>query len=267
MRKALILVIIALAACSEQDWESFGGIQYKGADLQCDHAEKSFFLLDIHLRDDKDSILINTIKLGRKLELEAVNMDSSNSLVKLVNAMCVGDSLDVILPLDSFYLAFGGQRPKDLAAGSSTLRIYLVDALSKIKYDALKRVFEKQSMERYVEKFRWSSSYDSSTGIYYESMKSSRSMHQNYKRAKIAYVIKGLNEELLEYSKEDEPLVYESSDQGLIKGIHFIASKLELGERIRAIVPSSMAYGPKGRDRVPAYYPLIIEMELLEILE
>lgn len=269
IRSAYIgLLLLGLAACSEQQsWNKFEGLEYKGELNDCQDDAVNYYLLDLHLKNETDSSIINTYKLGRKLEVAKGSMDGTSGLARLIARMCPGDSLDLKLPLDSIYLALGGQRPAGLEAGQGKMSLVLSDALTEIKYDAHKRVFEKQSMERYVNRFRWAVEYDSVSGVYYEYLKHSRSSAVEYSKAEIAYVIKGLNDELIEYSKDGEPLIYDRSDGALLKGMHVVASKLQKGDKIRAILPSSMAYGKKGKGRIPAFYPLVIEMELLEIIE
>ena len=56
------------------------------------------------------------------------------------------------------------------------------------------------------------------------------------------------------------------SDQQVIGGIQFLASKLSKGESIRAIVPSDFAFGAKGNNIILGYTPIIIEMELIDYI-
>lgn len=267
MKKCIILCFAFLMACSDAEWQKLGGLHYKGDFQECDRSLNSFLLLDIDLKDAKDSSLINTQKIGRKLELSVQQIDSQSSLAKLITSMCPGDSVSVQLDLDSFYLALGGARPLQLNAGSGTLQLKLVDALSDLRYEAHKLLFEKQSIDEYVKRTRWSADYDSSTGIYFERIKSSRAPRKNFEKAKIAYIIKSLNQDLIEFSKESDPLIYDKKNKMLLKGMHFIAAQLKESERIRAILPSPMAYGADGSKRIPPYYPIVVEMELIEIIE
>ena len=69
---------------------------------------------------------------------------------------------------------------------------------------------------------------------------------------------------MIYYTKNDEPFIFDISDDGVIGGIRFLASKLSKGESLRAIVPSDLAYGASGNYVISGYTPVIIEMELLE---
>ena len=61
-------------------------------------------------------------------------------------------------------------------------------------------------------------------------------------------------------------MIYQKEDADLLAGMHVLISKMGRGEKLRAIVPSSMAYGSKGNEHlgIPPYYPVIMELEITE---
>jgi hypothetical protein len=40
-----------------------------------------------------------------------------------------------------------------------------------------------------------------------------------------------------------------------------------VNEKVRALLPSSMAFGPDGNSQVPPYTPIVIELDCVEVIE
>ena len=182
--------------------------------------------------------------------------------------LCSGDSLLIDLAADSFYTALGGVRPLNLDAQPVNVWVRMQDKLTALQYEVHKQLFEQESMSKYIEKYRWNAIYDSATGIYYEKLKTSRSNQGDFKKASFKYVLKTINEDLIAFSKEEDPLIIDMENSNeLMKGIRFLANRLNENESARALIPSSAAFGNQGNEKVPPYFPIIIELEYLERIE
>ena len=272
IKKALLIGIVVLTAVGCMDTNSYkqlGGLEYlKSNEEECLDPTRHHWLVDLEIKNGNDSTYLNTKNLGRKIELHTTQLDTNTSLLKLLAHVCVDDSVDIILEADSFYLALGGKVPLSLDKTKPIkVRLWMRDKLDDIQYLAHKQVFENEGVGRFIKKSGWNGQQDSSTLIYFEKLKKSENMIIDFKKAKLKYVIKSLNENIIAFSKDGDPLIYDTSDKSIIGGIQFLAKKLAEGESLRAIVPSPYAFGPDGNSKVPGYMPIIIELELLEILE
>lgn len=261
-----IVLLIGLAACGES-MITDGAIQYRANELKCEAGANIYWLMEMEARTGADSLLFNTRQLGHKLEVHSDQMVKTSGFYKILSRLCVGDSIFMVLPTDSFYLAMSGVRPLGLKDEKITLNITLLDQLNELQYMAHKLAFEQESMAKYVQKFRWNATFDSTTGIYYEKLKVARNAESTFTKAKMSYVIKTIDDRLVDRSSEDRQLIFDQSDLGLLKGLRFVGSLLNEGESIRAIIPSTMAFGRSGFESVGPFQPIIVEMEVEEILE
>ncbi len=199
--------------------------------------------------------------------MHRLQLDSSSSLYMLLTQTCEGDSSKLKLTAKEFYTSMKGIVPAHLRGNDQiTVHIWMRDKLTDVEHISYKKVYEKDLIGGYIENLRWNGTSDSSTGIVYEILKKD-SGPQPIKKAKVKYIIKSLNEQLIASSHGDRLLVFDVNDKGVLGGIRFLVSKLGLGESARAVVPSGMAYGADGNTRLPGYMPILLEIEIIEILE
>ncbi|MFY0643987.1 MAG: FKBP-type peptidyl-prolyl cis-trans isomerase [Bacteroidia bacterium] len=267
MKYLIALSFLFMLACTDNQSIEERGAIYTISGEDCFEQNSEYFLMDVILRDQNDSVMLNTIELGRKLEISRGQLDSQMLVAELIMKLCSGDSLNIELSADSFYMALGGVRPISLENQKINAWIRMQDKLTSLQYEVHKQLFEKQSMVKYVEKYRWNASFDSTTGIHYEKLKTSRSSSSDFKKASFKYVLKTINEDLIAYSKDEDPLIIDLEKQDVMKGIKFLAMKLKEGESARALIPSSSAFGTQGNEKVPPYFPIILELEYLEKIE
>ena len=267
MRYVVIIAAVLMAACGGSEMERMGGVDYAWKSSGCDAMDDPYLLVHLHVLTAEDSSVLDTRELGRKLELNLNLMDSGSSVFALITGLCMGDSIHMELPADSFYPAIGGLTPPALEGKDVIAELVLMDRLDEIGYQVNKQLFEKGAMARYVERFGWNATLDSATGIYYEKLSAARTRPRNFRKAKMKYIIKTLNDQPLAYSQEGEPWLFDREDEGMLRGLRFVGMLLNESERIRALIPSSMAYGSSGQGRVAPFQPIVVEMELLQIVE
>lgn len=270
MKKPVILLytLIFLIACAEKPMEKLGNVTFERNGKVCKTTNKNHWLIDLVARNAKDSIYLNTDALGRKIEVHKRQLDSNSTLFSLLEETCKNDSLRIHLTAQEFYSSMNGSVPTYLKKNEQIkIKLWMRDKLTDIEHIAYKKVYENDAIRRYTEKMRWNSIRDSATGIVYEQLKKIESSPKDIKKAKVNYVIRSLNEKLIAKSDEDMLLIYDIEDQNILGGIRFLISKLGAGESARAVVPSEMGYGADGNSRVPGYMPLLIEVEIKEILE
>lgn len=263
-----ILLCIAVVGCAPTEkWSTEGNVSYQRSGEVCTEV-KNHWLLDLKAIDSKDSVYLNTAKLGRKLEIHRLQLDSVSTVCKLLSETCEGDSLMMKLTAAEFYAGLGGKVPMHLADGDIIqVHMDMVDKLTDMEHIIYKKTYESDAVRRYLEQQRWNGERDAATGITYELLKKNPKGKQVAKKAKVSYVIKSLNEQLVARSIDGDPLIYNMDDKGILKGIHFLVSKLKEGESLRAVVPSDQAYGADGNSKVPGYMPILMDIEVIEVLE
>jgi hypothetical protein len=187
---------------------------------------------------------------------------------KLLSETCIGDSLKMKLSAAAFYGGLGGKLPLHLADEEKiTVQLDVVDKLTDREHIMYKKAYESDAISRYVEQQGWNIERDTASGIVFERLKKRPESSDVVSKAKVSYVIKSLNEQLVARSTAGDPLFYDRSDKGVLRGIHLLVSKLKEGESLRAIIPSDYAYGAMGNTRVPGYMPILIDLEVLEIID
>ena len=270
MRKWLyICALAALASCSsEEEFQQKGDIFYIPGKSTCTQTNKNHWLMDLVARNSNDSVYLNTITLNRKIEVHKLQLDTSSALYDILENTCSEDSITLKLPAKAFYNGLNGQVPAYLADDEQiTVNLYMRSKLTDMEHISHKTLFERRAMASFVQANRWNSTQDSSTHIYFELLKTKEGASKNYNKAKVKYTISGLNNKVIANGDKNSPLVYDVNDKGVLKGIQFLMSKIGAGESIRGIIPSSQAFGQDGNQRIPGFTPLLIELEVLEVLE
>jgi hypothetical protein len=262
-------VLIALIyACNSSRYEEMGGVKVQRSSELCTNDSTTHWLVDIEAKTAADSTYLNTLVLQRKIEITSYSIPHNSTLFSLLSECCKGDSFKIILPADSFYLALGGVTPAFLEGQKEIkIAVWMRDKLNPLQYIAHKQAFENESIDSYIKSARWNGVRDSSTDIYYEFLKNIEVPIKSFKKAKFKYVIKTLNDNVIAYSKDEDPLVMDANDKSILLGIQFLSKKLGVGESLRAILPSSQAFGVQGNSKVPGYMPIVVELEMLEIME
>jgi len=269
MNKIILIALGALmvAACSEKPMEQLGDITYRRGGQACLTPDKNHWLLDLKAQNSKDSVYLNTNDLGRKIEVHKLVLDSSSAVFSILDETCESDSVLMILPAKVFYTGMSGSVPPYLKESELIeVMVKVRDKLTDIEHIAYKKMYERNAIDQYVNNLRWNGSRDSITGIVYEKLKTN-DKPQSPNKAKVKYLIKSLNEQLIASSQDGDPLLYDAKSKTTLKGIKFLISQLAEGESLRAVVPSDMAYGAEGNKRVPGYMPILIELEILEVLD
>lgn len=129
-----------------------------------------------------------------------------------------------------------------------------------------KSKLEQDAIQAYLSKNNITVS-PTSSGLYYiETLKGAGVIPQIGSLVRINYKCMLLDGTIIDTNKTDEPLVfyvgYGQVIAGLDEGIKYMSS----GGKATMIMPSDLAYGKTGKGKIPAYTPLIFEIELLSSL-
>lgn len=262
----VLLIVIGLISCRQEEKTKYvknGNVVYIPTEKQCKE-NKNHLLLDIKLQNALDSVFLDTRKMGRKMEVHLLDTDSTSSFVRLLQQICVDDSLIFKIKAQDFYQSLHGSVPIYLNAMDTISGIvWMRGKLDDLEHISYKKAFERSQIDNFIQTQRWNGNLDSASAIYYEKLIKTQNATQ-FTKAKINYVLKTLQDQLLYMTKKGEPFLYDVSDKKVLLGIHLLMQKMKKGESVRAVIPSEYAFGPSGNKVVPGYFPVIIEIEILE---
>lgn len=107
----------------------------------------------------------------------------------------------------------------------------------------------------------------SATGLYYiELKKGSGVMAAKGKKVKVNYEGKLINGTVFDSSKKQgKPIEFVLGQNQVIPGWDEGISKMSVGGKARLVIPSSLGYGAQANPAIPAYSPLIFEVELVDV--
>lgn len=264
----IVVVLIGfMFSCADKPFQQTDGISFKRGGESCNDSKKHW-LLDIVASREDDSVYLNTMDLNRKVEVHISQLDTTSTLVKLLAQTCEGDSLDLRLTAGKFYTSLNGSVPSNLKTTDGIqVKVNVRGKLDDLEHIAYKKAFENTMIQRFLEQNRWNTVLDTASQINYERLKTKSGGNYEYSKAKVKYQMSTLTEKIIVFSKDEDPLLYDKKDSGILGGIHFLVSKLKVGESIRAVVPSQLAFGEKGNSKVPGYMPVIMELEVLEAID
>lgn len=108
------------------------------------------------------------------------------------------------------------------------------------------------------------------SGMYYiENEKGTGKQIENGKTAKVHYTLYNIDGKMLQSSKEmGQPFSVVVGQGQVIKGWDEALLLMRAGTKARIILPSSLAYGATARgEDIPAYAPLVFDIEVIEVTD
>ena len=105
------------------------------------------------------------------------------------------------------------------------------------------------------------------SGLYYIETKEG-----NIKQAKagdivtVHYTGKFLNGDEFDSSRGSFPIQFKLGVGQVIAGWDEGITYMKIGGKATLIIPSELAYGPEGKDRIPGYSTLVFDVELIDVI-
>ncbi|MDY6326240.1 MAG: FKBP-type peptidyl-prolyl cis-trans isomerase [Bacteroidales bacterium] len=154
--------------------------------------------------------------------------------------------------------------------------VKLFDVMKKADFEKAKAEHDAQLDERRVKEIEDIDNYlelhknmkVNESGVYVEKLKNgSGEKVEPLKTVKVHYVGRFTNGEEFDSSiKRDKPFEFTVGAGQVIPGWDAVVSQMRVGDKVRTLIPSSMAYG-EGGQMMPPYTPLEFEIELLEVVK
>lgn len=227
-----------------------------------------YYLFDLIVTRDNDSIVSNSYETGIPAKFLRRKSLYKGDIYEAL-AMCgEGDSLSIRVQADSFYMSHNFSVPEFLVAGEKltfTIKMREILKLGQFKL----RMFENEldEIEAFVKKKRWNVTTDTLTGIKYEVTKPNPAGKAiaTGDEVSFTYFYYYLNEKIIARSKEGDPWLFTVGDPNHIHGLSAVLTFAKEGEKIRAILPFSEAFGEEGRAAIPPYSTIVIELDILNV--
>ena len=225
-----------------------------------------------------DTIFFNTdIIPGGTLTLPMTESSYDGDLFEAIAMMRTGDSATFIMEADSFFLKTAHfpeipEYAKDVEDLIFNIRLDDVmteeearkdyeDQLGKLKEE------EQLTIQKYIEDNNIKIK-PTPTGLYFENVKKGKGpFAKNGDLVSVNFTIKFLDStQIFSTIEAGEPVLFELRKPYDTEGMNEALRMMRVGGKANLIMPSSLAFGERGRgDFIPPYSPLLCEVELVKI--
>lgn len=274
-----ILGALIIQSCGDGFKTNDEGLKYKiHTDSEGEMIELGDYIsLDMVYRTDSDSVLFDTYKMGRPVNLIITEPTFKGDLMNGLMMLSENDSATFLINSDSlFEKTFGIQRPPFITAGSMiTFDVKINKVTPKAKMEEELNVerqqqvkTEKEQIDKYVADNKLTT-VSTGTGLQYIIKKQGT----GEKPASGDTVVVHYTGKLINGTKFDssydmgKPLEFPIGQSQVIKGWDEGLMLLNKGTKATLIIPSHLAYGERGAGQgiIPPYATLLFDVELINI--
>lgn len=293
----LALAAIGLASCNGGFKNGDGGLLYNkvvdkgGVTLK----EGDFISLNVVAKTDADSVLFSTYELGHPSFMYMAKPQSKGDVLSALKYLAEGDSAIIKTNIDS-NLQKGAPRPtfkgkyvnyyirieKVISKGNLNDTVYRgrIEAYVKTQTELI-RSREPLKIKKYVDDNKLKLTTTASGLQYIINKEGVGEKAINGDTVAVYYTGKFLDGKIFDSNiKADllkakmqvnpqmpiKPIKFAVGIQGMIKGWNEAMPLLSKGAKATFILPSNLAYGDQGFQRVPGFTPLVFEVELVDII-
>ncbi|MFI5221063.1 MAG: FKBP-type peptidyl-prolyl cis-trans isomerase [Bacteroidia bacterium] len=276
MKKVIILTAAALMmfGCKKRYQTTENGVKYKIHT----HEENAkpvgkgdMILVNLRITTEHDSVIMETFTRNnpRYIPFE------EPVLTQVFAELSVGDSLEILVNADTlFNKSFGMPRPGNIKAGENVhFVVKVVESLNqqeilKRRNDQQKELLKKDSMARGEFMKNFGDAQQTASGIFYKVLTPSKGKQvKSGDKVQVKYKGTMLTGEVFDETKEGaEPFSFTVGLGQVIKGWDEALQLMHEGEKIKAVIPSTLAYGENGGGPIPPHSTLVFEIELLKIM-
>ncbi|MES2688958.1 MAG: FKBP-type peptidyl-prolyl cis-trans isomerase [Bacteroidota bacterium] len=275
MKKSIyILAAVAAlftASCGEYKTTE-SGVRYKvlsKGDGEANNDTSSLIYANYRIAvESTDSVLVETFTSGKAGYIPVFEPTMKEALTKLVK----GDSAEILINADTFFMnSFGQARPPFVKEGDHikfTVKIndiFSQDQMRKKEEMEMQDLSQKDSLERSAAIAAMPDAKSTDKGVFYVTTINGTGK-QVKKGDKLKVLYKGmlLNGQVFDENQKDGIELTVGLGQ-VIPGWESMLMQMKEGQKVRAIIPWSQAYGPRGNGPIPPYSTLVFEMEILKI--
>ncbi len=295
--------IVAVSSCNNSKYPGYeqtkDGLYYK----LIKHDEKGkkavegdVLMMDMVYKNDKDSVIFNSVTQGRKVPVPLTKPSFKGGLEEGFAMLAPGDSASFIVSADSLFIKTFGMKelPKEITKGSMlTFYLKVHEIKSKAEIEKMReekmavaeaeaaknKVEEKTNLDKYLSDNKISTAPTQSGLIFIEKVKGKGANAEKGKKVKMNYVGKLLDGTIFDTNNEKVAKENNMHQEGrtynafeftvgngeVIPGWDEALPMMKVGGKATFIIPSNLAYGEMNQGPIKPYSTLVFDVELLEV--
>ena len=295
--------IVTVSSCNNSKYPGYeqtkDGLYYK----LIKHDEKGkkavegdVLMMDMVYKNDKDSVIFNSVTQGRKVPVPLTKPSFKGGLEEGFAMLAPGDSASFIVSADSLFIKTFGMKelPKEITKGSMlTFYLKVHEIKSKAEIEKMReekmavaeaeaaknKVEEKTNLDKYLSDNKISTAPTQSGLIFIEKVKGKGANAEKGKKVKMNYVGKLLDGTIFDTNNEKVAKENNMHQEGrtynafeftvgngeVIPGWDEALPMMKVGGKATFIIPSNLAYGEMNQGPIKPYSTLVFDVELLEV--
>ena len=281
--KAALLVAVVAACGKNRVQVTDNGLKYQIHE-QSEGTRKGkvgdIMTLHLTLMNNKDSVLRDTHKEGAPFQMLLQVPPFKGSYEEGLTMLGKGDSATFYVSADSLFtramqpLPPGVQKGTDIGIAVKVVNVQSEEEYKKTQaadFDKQKGIDDKVIQNYLAKNGMAGKAQKTESGVYYViTQPGSGPTPQKGEVVTVHYTGKLLNGKVFDSSRTNpqsggKPAQFQLGVGMVIPGWEEGVSKLHKGEKATLFIPSTLAYGPRGNQAIPANSVLIFDIELMDI--
>ncbi|GAB4008093.1 FKBP-type peptidyl-prolyl cis-trans isomerase [Spirosoma sp. KCTC 42546] len=281
--KAALLVAVVAACGKNRQQVTENGLKYTIHE-QSEGTRKGkvgdILTLHLTLMNNKDSVLRDTHKEGAPFQMLLQVPPFKGSYEEGLTMLGKGDSATFYVSADSLFtramqpLPPGVQKGTDIGIAVKVVNVQTEDEYKKTQAADMEKQkgIDAKVIENYLAKNGMTGkAQKTESGVYYVvTQPGSGPTPQKGEVVQVHYTGKLLDGKVFDSSRTNpqaggKPAQFQLGVGMVIPGWEEGVSKLHKGEKATLIIPSTLAYGPRGNQAIPANSVLLFDIELIDI--
>lgn len=281
--KAALLVAVVAACGKNRQQVTENGLKYTIHE-QSEGTRKGkvgdILTLHLTLMNNKDSVLRDTHKEGAPFQMLLQVPPFKGSYEEGLTMLGKGDSATFYVSADSLFtramqpLPPGVQKGTDIGIAVKVVSVQTEEEYKKTQAADMEKQkgIDAKVIENYIAKNGMTGkAQKTESGVYYVvTQPGSGPMPQKGDVVQVHYTGKLLDGKVFDSSRTNpqaggKPAQFQLGVGMVIPGWEEGVSKLHKGEKATLIIPSTLAYGPRGNQAIPANSVLLFDIELMDI--
>ena len=281
--KAALLVAVVAACGKNRVQVTDNGLKYKIHE-QTEGTRKGkvgdILTLHLTLMNNKDSILRDTHKEGAPFQMLLQVPPFKGSYEEGLTMLGKGDSATFYVSADSLFtkamqpLPPGVQKGTDIGIAVKVVNVQTEEEYKKTQaadFDKQKGIDEKVIQNYLAKNGLTGKAQKTDSGVYYiVTQPGSGPTPQKGEVVTVHYTGKLLDGKVFDSSRTNpqaggKPAQFQLGVGMVIPGWEEGVSKLHKGEKATLVIPSTLAYGPRGNQAIPPNSVLLFDIELMDI--
>ena len=238
--------------------------------------ENDYISLIVRYFNSKDSLLFDSKDIHNDFRMRVMNAEQGGLLHETVKMMKIGDSAHFLIPAEDFYKKTAGIEVPEFIKEGENLR-FEIKLVKKFTEEELKKEYEQYMLQTEAMEKQLLSEYLSvenitedptETGLYIISLEKGKGKKaRKDKTAVVHYKGTLINGQVFDSSiDKGEPLEFVLGRGEVILAWDEAVATMRVGDKIKIITPSYLAYGEQGYPPIiPAFSTLIFEIKLIDV--